>query len=90
MAGTHSGQSFNTFPLMNNKLIPDDYYFEEYGIYNFFENTVAINFNHRWLASFTFLFILSFCLYLLITKKYYVQKFSIMTTILLYSIKLSL
>ena len=25
MAGTNSGQSFNTFPLMNGKIIPDDY-----------------------------------------------------------------
>ena len=59
MAGTHSGQSFNTFPLMNGEFIPEGYYFSEYGWLNSFENTVAINFNHRWLASLTFLLVFS-------------------------------
>jgi cytochrome c oxidase assembly protein subunit 15 len=58
MAGTNSGQSFNTFPLMNGKIIPDDYIIDDLGIYNVFENTVAINFNHRWLSIFVFFYIL--------------------------------
>ncbi len=70
MAGSHAGQSFNTYPLMNGAFIPDDYYLYEYGLKNFFENTVAINFNHRWLATFTFLLILSLIIYLYITRKY--------------------
>ena len=57
MAGTNSGQSFNTFPLMNGKIIPDDYIIDDLGIYNIFENTVAINFNHRWLSIFVFFYI---------------------------------
>ena len=61
MAGTNSGQSFNTFPLMNGKIIPDDYHMEGYGIYNIFANTVAINFNHRWISIFSFFFIIFFC-----------------------------
>jgi cytochrome c oxidase assembly protein subunit 15 len=61
MAGTNSGQSFNTFPLMNGKIIPDDYVIDDLGIYNFFENTVAINFNHRWLSIFVFFYILFVC-----------------------------
>ena len=61
MAGTNSGQSFNTFPLMNGKIIPDDYHMEDYGIYNIFENTVAINFNHRWLSIFVFFYIVFVC-----------------------------
>ena len=61
MAGTNSGQSFNTFPLMNGKIIPDDYHIEDYGIYNIFENTVAINFNHRWLSIFVFFYIIFVC-----------------------------
>ncbi len=61
MAGTNSGQSFNTFPLMNGKFIPDDYHMEDYGIYNVFENTVAINFNHRWISIFVFFYILFVC-----------------------------
>jgi len=61
MAGTNSGQSFNTFPLMNGKIIPDDYHIEDYGIFNIFENTVAINFNHRWLSIFVFFYIVFVC-----------------------------
>ena len=61
MAGTNSGQSFNTFPLMNGKIIPDDYHIKDYGIYNIFENTVAINFNHRWLSIFVFFYIVFVC-----------------------------
>ena len=61
MAGTNSGQSFNTFPLMNGKIIPDDYHMEDYGIYNIFENTVAINFNHRWISIFVFFYIIFIC-----------------------------
>ena len=61
MAGTNSGQSFNTFPLMNGKIIPDDYVIDDLGIYNIFENTVAINFNHRWLSIFVFFYILFVC-----------------------------
>ena len=61
MAGTNSGQSFNTFPLMNGKIIPDDYIIDDLGIYNIFENTVAINFNHRWLSIFVFFYIVFVC-----------------------------
>ena len=68
MAGTHAGQSFNTYPLMNESLFPDDYFLEGYGIRNLFENTVAVNFNHRWIASFTFIYILSFIIYLLLSS----------------------
>ena len=69
MAGTSSGKSFNTFPLMNGSIIPNDYFFYELGLLNFFENTVAINFNHRWLGSFTFIFIFAFSLFLLNSRK---------------------
>ncbi len=61
MAGTNSGQSFNTFPLMNGQIIPDDYHMEDYGVYNIFENTVAINFNHRWISMFAFFYIIFVC-----------------------------
>ena len=55
VAGTDAGKSFNTFPLMGGKLIPDGYLLiEDSIIINFFENTIAIQFNHRWIAIFTF------------------------------------
>ncbi len=40
------------------KIIPDDYIIDDLGVYNIFENTVAINFNHRWLSIFVFFYIL--------------------------------
>jgi len=65
MAGSHAGQSFNTYPLMNDKIIPDDIYLVNLGILNIFENVVTINFNHRWLGTITFIFTFSFFSYLI-------------------------
>ena len=56
---------------MNGYLFPEDYFIPEYGLKNFFENTVATNFNHRWLASVTFIIIISFAFYLYFFKKKY-------------------
>ena len=77
MAGSDAGNAFNTFPLMGDKFIPDDYFLAEYGYFNIFENIVAINFNHRWLGTFTFIFIVIFYSYLLLSNKISVDKFSI-------------
>ena len=74
MAGTNAGQSFNTFPLMNGKIIPEDYYLRDLGIFNFFENIVAINFNHRWLASITFIYTLSYFSYSALSNNKQVHK----------------
>ncbi|MDC1184649.1 COX15/CtaA family protein [Alphaproteobacteria bacterium] len=68
MAGSHAGQSFNTYPLMNGKIIPDDIYLEDLGFLNMFENTVTINFNHRWIATITFIYTFSFFSYLIFKK----------------------
>ena len=78
MAGTHAGQSFNTYPLMDGVLIPNDYFQNEYGLKNIFENTVAINFNHRWLATFTFILIITFTIYIYNSKKFKKNNFEIM------------
>lgn len=77
MAGTDAGKSFNTFPLMNNQLFPEDYFLYKDWWKNFFENTVAINFNHRWLAIITFVFITSTSIFSLLYKKGNFSKFSI-------------
>ena len=68
MAGSHAGQSFNTYPLMNGKIIPDDIYLAEMGILNLFENTVTINFNHRWIATLTFLYTFSLFTYFILKE----------------------
>ena len=70
MAGSDSGKSFNTYPLMNGLFFPDDYFIENFGIKNYFENTIAINFNHRWLATLTFILTISYALFLLFSKKF--------------------
>ena len=58
---------------MNEKIIPDDYFLPDLGIFNFFENVIAINFNHRWLGSITFLFIFSFIIYSILNKNNFVS-----------------
>ncbi len=68
MAGSDAGKSFNTYPLMNGKFIPDDIYLKNLGILNFFENTVTINFNHRWFGTFTFIYTFSLFSYLIFNK----------------------
>ena len=87
MAGSHAGQSFNTYPLMNGKIIPDDIYLAEMGILNLFENTVTINFNHRWIATLTFVYTFSLFLYLLISKFTGLQKSIIVLVLLILSIQ---
>ncbi len=57
VAGTHAGFAFNTFPLMNGKLIPDGL-FEQTPLWrNFFENIVTVQFDHRVLATILFIII---------------------------------
>jgi len=64
MAGSSAGQSFNTYPLMNGKIFPSDYFLNDNIFRNFFENTVAINFNHRWFATSCFISIYILTIYL--------------------------
>jgi cytochrome c oxidase assembly protein subunit 15 len=49
VAGMDAGRAFNTFPLMNGQLMPDDYWGLP-GIRNAFENTAAVQLHHRALA----------------------------------------
>jgi len=50
MAGTRAGHIFNTWPLMGNDLVPNMLISMEPVWRNFFENTITIQFVHRWLA----------------------------------------
>ena len=51
VAGTRAGFAFNTFPLMDGKLIPDGL-FELSPLWrNFFENIVTVQFDHRLMAT---------------------------------------
>jgi len=57
VAGTRAGFAFNTFPLMDGRLIPVGL-FELSPLWrNFFENIVTVQFNHRVLATLLFIII---------------------------------
>ena len=49
VAGLDAGRIFNEFPLMGGELVPAGYNAGN-GIRNWFENPIAAQFNHRWLA----------------------------------------
>ena len=57
VAGTRAGYAFNTFPLMDGRLIPAGL-FEMSPVWrNFFENIVTVQFDHRVLATLLFIII---------------------------------
>lgn len=57
VAGMDAGRAYNTWPLMGGQLVPDEYWgWEGLGLTplrNMFENTAAVQFNHRMLATTT-------------------------------------
>ncbi|GLC33590.1 hypothetical protein PLESTB_000092600 [Pleodorina starrii] len=58
VAGMDAGRAYNTYPLMNGQLVPEEYWDERLGLTplrNLFENTAAVQFNHRCLATLTLL-----------------------------------
>lgn len=50
MAGLRAGLTYNTFPLMDGKLVPDGYFIMSPWWLNPFENVTAVQFDHRCLA----------------------------------------
>jgi len=54
MAGMDAGKSFNTWPLMGGKFIPNSLIGDE-GISEFYSNSVLVHFFHRILAYLTFI-----------------------------------
>ncbi len=53
VAGLDAGFIYNTFPLMDGRLIPADYGALQPWIANLFENVAAVQFDHRALATLT-------------------------------------
>jgi len=64
VAGTKAGFAYNTFPLMDGKLIPDGLFSLEPFARNFFENIITVQFDHRLLATIVFVSVISFWFYL--------------------------
>jgi cytochrome c oxidase assembly protein subunit 15 len=52
-AGLHAGLTYNTFPLMDGRLVPDGYATLHPLIRNLTENVAAVQFDHRLLATVT-------------------------------------
>ena len=50
VAGTHAGLAYNTWPLMDGSLIPDDLYVFDPSWMASFEDHLTIQFNHRMMA----------------------------------------
>ena len=57
VAGTRAGFAFNTFPLMDGRLIPNGLFEHTPWWRNLFENIVTVQFDHRVLATLLFLVI---------------------------------
>lgn len=53
VAGLNAGLSFNTFPLMDGRVVPAGYALYEPWLVNWFENPTAVQFNHRLLGVLT-------------------------------------
>jgi cytochrome c oxidase assembly protein subunit 15 len=53
VAGLHAGLTYNTFPLMDGRVVPDGYAALSPGWRNVFENVPAVQFDHRLLATLT-------------------------------------
>jgi cytochrome c oxidase assembly protein subunit 15 len=53
VAGLHAGLTYNTFPLMDGRLIPDGYAALHPALLNLAENVPAVQFDHRLLATVT-------------------------------------
>lgn len=50
VAGLKAGLAFNTFPLMNGRLVPDGFLMFTPAWRNFFENIATVQWDHRFLA----------------------------------------
>ena len=47
VAGLRAGRTFNTWPLMDGKFVPDGYFAGAPGFNDLFETIAAVQFNHR-------------------------------------------
>jgi cytochrome c oxidase assembly protein subunit 15 len=59
VAGTHAGFDYNSFPLMDGRLIPDGYDRLAPFVRNLTENIAAVQFDHRLLATVAVLIVLA-------------------------------
>ena len=58
VAGTDAGFTYNTFPLMGDRLVPAGLFTLQPPIRNIFENVTTVQFSHRLLAFTVFTFVI--------------------------------
>ena len=63
VAGLDAGLTYNTFPLMDGRFLPEGYATLSPFWHNLFENIPAVQFNHRWLATSTAFLLIALALY---------------------------
>ena len=63
VAGLDAGLTYNTFPLMDGKFIPDGLMAMEPRLINLFENVATVQFNHRIIAYIVALSVMGFWLF---------------------------
>jgi cytochrome c oxidase assembly protein subunit 15 len=56
-AGLHAGLTYNTFPLMDGRLVPEGYGMLQPFLRNLTENVAAVQFDHRLLATLTLILV---------------------------------
>ena len=61
VAGNRAGLTYNTFPLMDGRLVPDGYWLLQPLWLNFFENVATVQFNHRLLGVVTGALAIALC-----------------------------
>jgi len=83
VAGLNAGLIYNTFPLMDGQIVPEDLFFLQPIWLNIFENRATVQFIHRALA----LLILALVVILTVknasVKPVYVMLFSVLTQVIL-------
>lgn len=60
VAGTDAGYAYNTFPLMDGRFVPAEYWDAGLGWRSLIEHVPAVQFHHRWVAVLTALLTLVF------------------------------
>ena len=56
VSGIDAGKSYNEWPLMDDSFLPEDIFYLNPKYLNFFENPATVQFNHRMMGYFLFMF----------------------------------
>ncbi|MDD9331975.1 MAG: COX15/CtaA family protein [Wolbachia sp.] len=82
VAGLNAGLIYNTFPLMEGSIIPDDLFFLQPTLLNIFENRVTVQFIHRVLALLILILTIILAIKNIGVKSVYIMLFSVVVQII--------